>query len=214
MSVGTLAPFLTFMTILQMPVRQLGLMVNSFARASTCGTRLFDLLDLERRDQGRARARSRSWSPRACCASRMSTSAIRARRTGRCCRGVSFEAQPRRDHRHRRPARQRQVDHRPPDPALLRRDRRPDHHRRPGHPRGHAAIAAPGGRASCSRTRSCSPPRSRTTSPMATPGRRSRASSAPPSTRSCTTTSSACRPATTPSSASAASRSPAASASG
>jgi ATP-binding cassette subfamily B protein len=46
-SVGTLAQFLTFMTILQMPVRQLGLMVNSFARASTCGTRLFALLDLD-----------------------------------------------------------------------------------------------------------------------------------------------------------------------
>ncbi|WP_436171278.1 ABC transporter ATP-binding protein [Mesorhizobium sp. LjNodule214] len=46
-SVGTLAQFLTFMTILQMPVRQLGLMVNSFARASTCGTRLFELLDAE-----------------------------------------------------------------------------------------------------------------------------------------------------------------------
>ena len=47
MSVGTLTAFLTFMTILQMPVRQLGLMVNSFARASTCGSRLFALLDLE-----------------------------------------------------------------------------------------------------------------------------------------------------------------------
>jgi len=35
------------MTILQMPVRQLGLLVNSFARASTCGTRVFKLLDLE-----------------------------------------------------------------------------------------------------------------------------------------------------------------------
>jgi len=46
-SVGTLASFLTFMTILQMPVRQLGLLVNSFARASTCGTRLFQLLDLD-----------------------------------------------------------------------------------------------------------------------------------------------------------------------
>jgi ATP-binding cassette, subfamily B, multidrug efflux pump len=44
-SVGTLATFLTFMTILQMPVRQLGLLVNSFARASTCGSRLFALLD-------------------------------------------------------------------------------------------------------------------------------------------------------------------------
>jgi ATP-binding cassette subfamily B multidrug efflux pump len=46
-TVGTLASFLTFMTILQMPVRQLGLLVNSFARASTCGQRLFNLLDLE-----------------------------------------------------------------------------------------------------------------------------------------------------------------------
>ncbi len=45
MSVGTLASFLTFMTILQMPVRQLGLMVNSFARASICGDRLFGFID-------------------------------------------------------------------------------------------------------------------------------------------------------------------------
>lgn len=45
MSVGTLASFLTFMTILQMPVRQLGLMVNSFARASTCGDRFYAFLD-------------------------------------------------------------------------------------------------------------------------------------------------------------------------
>ncbi len=46
-SVGTLTSFLTFMTILQMPVRQLGMLVNSFARASTCGDRIFTLLDLE-----------------------------------------------------------------------------------------------------------------------------------------------------------------------
>ncbi|MGG7579279.1 ABC transporter ATP-binding protein [Rhizobium sp. Nf11,1] len=46
-TVGTFASFLTFMTILQMPVRQLGLMVNAFARASTCGSRLFNLLDLD-----------------------------------------------------------------------------------------------------------------------------------------------------------------------
>lgn len=47
MSVGTLTSFLTFMTILQMPVRQLGMMVNAIARASICGARLFDVLDLE-----------------------------------------------------------------------------------------------------------------------------------------------------------------------
>ena len=45
MSVGTLASFLTFMTILQMPVRQLGMMVNSFARASTCGLRFYAFID-------------------------------------------------------------------------------------------------------------------------------------------------------------------------
>ena len=47
MTVGTLAAFLTFMTILQMPVRQLGLLVNSFARTSTCGARVFAFLDLD-----------------------------------------------------------------------------------------------------------------------------------------------------------------------
>ncbi|WP_029042609.1 ABC transporter ATP-binding protein [Cucumibacter marinus] len=46
-TVGTLASFLTFMTILQMPVRQLGMLVNAFARASTCGTRIFTLLDID-----------------------------------------------------------------------------------------------------------------------------------------------------------------------
>ena len=47
MSVGTLTSFLTFMTILQMPVRQLGLLVNSFARTATCGARVFAFLDLQ-----------------------------------------------------------------------------------------------------------------------------------------------------------------------
>ena len=60
-------------------------------------------------------------------------------------RNVSFTRAPGRDHRHRRPARQRQDHHRPPDPALLRRDRRRDHHRRPGHPRRDARLAAQGG---------------------------------------------------------------------
>ncbi|MCC5973814.1 MAG: ABC transporter ATP-binding protein [Rubellimicrobium sp.] len=46
-TVGTLAAFLTFMTILQMPVRQLGMLVNAIARTSTCGARLFALLDLD-----------------------------------------------------------------------------------------------------------------------------------------------------------------------
>ena len=47
MTVGKLTEFLAFMTILQLPVRQLGMVVNSFARASVCGARLFAVLDLE-----------------------------------------------------------------------------------------------------------------------------------------------------------------------
>jgi len=35
------------MTMLQMPVRQLGMMINGYARASTCGSRLFGLIDHE-----------------------------------------------------------------------------------------------------------------------------------------------------------------------
>ena len=47
MTVGTLTEFLTFMTILQQPVRMIGMVVNSFARASTCGGRLFAVLDAD-----------------------------------------------------------------------------------------------------------------------------------------------------------------------
>ncbi len=57
MTVGDLTEFLAFMTILQMPVRQLGLMVNSFARATTCGGRLFAVLDLEPKIADRADAK-------------------------------------------------------------------------------------------------------------------------------------------------------------
>ena len=46
-TLGQLAQFLSFMTILQMPVRQISWMVNSIARASTCGGRLLAVLDLE-----------------------------------------------------------------------------------------------------------------------------------------------------------------------
>ncbi len=46
-SIGELTAFLAFMAILQSPVRQIAWMVNSMARASTCGSRLFEILDLE-----------------------------------------------------------------------------------------------------------------------------------------------------------------------
>ncbi len=46
-TLGQLTEALTFMLILQMPVRQIGWMINSIARASTCGGRLFNVIDLQ-----------------------------------------------------------------------------------------------------------------------------------------------------------------------
>ena len=46
LTLGQLTEFLAFMAILQMPIRQIGWMSNSVARASTCGGRLFSVLDL------------------------------------------------------------------------------------------------------------------------------------------------------------------------
>ncbi|MFH1604340.1 MAG: ABC transporter ATP-binding protein, partial [Pseudomonadota bacterium] len=47
LSVGSLTEFLTFMTILRQPVRQVSMIVNSGARASSAGARLFEVLDAE-----------------------------------------------------------------------------------------------------------------------------------------------------------------------
>ena len=44
---GELTQFLAFMSILLDPVRQIGLMINGFARGSASGGRLFAILDLE-----------------------------------------------------------------------------------------------------------------------------------------------------------------------
>ncbi len=47
MTVGELTEFLTFMTILQQPIRQVGMIVNSSSRAASAGSRLFEVLDAE-----------------------------------------------------------------------------------------------------------------------------------------------------------------------
>lgn len=44
-TIGHLAEFLTFMTLLQTPVRQIMMIVNTAARAVASGSRLFDILD-------------------------------------------------------------------------------------------------------------------------------------------------------------------------
>jgi ATP-binding cassette subfamily B protein len=46
-TVGELTQFLVFMTVLQMPVRQVGMVINGFARASVSGARMFEILDIE-----------------------------------------------------------------------------------------------------------------------------------------------------------------------
>lgn len=57
-TVGELTVVLAFMTFIQQPVRQIAWLVNSIARTSTCGGRLFEILDLEPdiRDRPGARA--------------------------------------------------------------------------------------------------------------------------------------------------------------
>ena len=57
LTIGELAAFLAFMAILQMPVRQIAWTVNAIARTSTCGGRLFEILDLEPEIRDRPGAR-------------------------------------------------------------------------------------------------------------------------------------------------------------
>lgn len=47
MTVGTLTEFLTYMTLLQAPIRQVAIIFNTAARATSSGGRLFEVLDLE-----------------------------------------------------------------------------------------------------------------------------------------------------------------------
>ena len=46
-TVGELTQFLAFMTVLQMPIRQIGMVVSGIARASVSGVRMFEILDIE-----------------------------------------------------------------------------------------------------------------------------------------------------------------------
>ncbi len=45
-TIGELTEFLTLMTILQQPVRQMGMIMNASARAVSSGKRLFEILDM------------------------------------------------------------------------------------------------------------------------------------------------------------------------
>lgn len=47
MTIGDLTRFITFLGLLQMPTRELPMLINSWARASSAGSRLFEILDLK-----------------------------------------------------------------------------------------------------------------------------------------------------------------------
>ena len=47
MTPGRLTEFLTYMTLLQSPIRQIAMIFAAAARATTSGGRLFEILDLE-----------------------------------------------------------------------------------------------------------------------------------------------------------------------
>jgi ATP-binding cassette subfamily B multidrug efflux pump len=47
MTVGKLTEFLTYMTLLQQPIRQIAMIFNAAARATSSGARVFEVLDLE-----------------------------------------------------------------------------------------------------------------------------------------------------------------------
>lgn len=56
-TVGRLTEFLAFMAVLQVPVRQMGMMVNAVARAQMSGARVFEVLDMEPAVQDKPGAR-------------------------------------------------------------------------------------------------------------------------------------------------------------
>ncbi len=148
-TVGTLAQFLTFMTILQMPVRQLGLLVNAIARGATCGMRLFGLLDLELAVKDKPKAPELQITEGTLVFDTVELPL--SRHDARCAQGHQLYRQARPDHRPGRAAGQRQVQPRAPDPALLRCRQRRDQHRWAERRRGDAADRCAGRWRWCSR---------------------------------------------------------------
>ena len=94
LTIGEFASFLAFMAILQMPVRQIAWTVNAVARTSTCGGRLFEVLDLEPEIRDRLNARDLEIREGVV---RFENVSFRYRRDGNAppvLRDVSFEVRP------------------------------------------------------------------------------------------------------------------------
>ena len=94
LTIGEMAAFLAFMAILQMPVRQIAWTVNAIARTSTCGGRLFEIVDLEPEIRDRPGARDLEVRHGAL---RFENVFFRYRKEGKgppVLRDVSFEVRP------------------------------------------------------------------------------------------------------------------------
>ena len=192
MTVGTLTEFLAFMTILQQPVRQLGMVTNSFARASICGARLFAVLDLDPAIRDREGARAIEVTHGVLEFEDVSF-AYPGGEASPVLREVSFRVERGKTLGIVGPPGSGKSTIAHLVPAPLRRGRRTDHGGRPGHPRRGRSIPCAGRCAWCNRTRSCSPPRSGTTSPTATRGPRTKPFATPPPLRTSTVSSTGCR---------------------
>ena len=128
------------MTLLQSPIRQIAMIFASAARATSSGGRLFEVLDLKAEIADVANARDLTVTKGVLRFEHVDFAYDR-RQAGAARHHLRGGA--RQDPGHRRPARVRQVDHRQPHSALLRRHRRADDHRRPGRPRGEPGLVAP-----------------------------------------------------------------------
>ena len=195
-TIGELAAFLAFMAILQMPVRQIAWTVNSIARASTCGARLYEILDRESEIRDRDGAQAIEVSDGVVKFENVSFSYTRLDGDLPVLHDVSFEA-----HRgkklsalsaHRAVANQpsptycRVFTMRAPDASLSTEKTSATS------PWSHCARLS----VWCSKTHSFLPPTLPATSPTAIRGRIAVPFGAPPNRPSCTTTSPSCRPTT------------------
>ncbi len=117
MSIGNLTEILAFMTILQQPVRQIGMVVNSAARATSSGQRLFQILDREPQIQDRPNAKPLA-SPRGVLRFKAVDFAYPGAKEP-ALKNISFEIRPGETLGIVGAPRRREIDHRSSHPAFL-----------------------------------------------------------------------------------------------
>ena len=142
-TVGDFVMINAMMIQLYQPLNFMGMVYREIKQAVTDIETMFAILARKPEIEDRP-ARSPCTCRTARSGSRMSASPMS--RSGRSCKGLSFEVPGRPDRRHRGPVGRRQVDHLAAAVPVLRHHRRPHPDRRPGHPRRDPALAARGDR--------------------------------------------------------------------